>query len=99
VPDAANIDVRYRTEVAAAGGDGRLQHLDLRDRDSGQIEHTPAAGLFVLIGALRYWDMLAARVCERIRMVTVRAYVDRYRAAWPAEFPPPATKTGFPAMA
>ena len=48
---APNIEVRYRTEVAGGGGDGRLQQLRLRHRDTGDTETEPADGLFVLIGA------------------------------------------------
>jgi len=48
---APNVDVRYRCEVAGGGGNGRLDQLLLRDRDSGQTELVPAVGLFVLIGA------------------------------------------------
>src|SRR5215469_2140852 len=48
---APNIDVRYRCEVAGGGGSGHLEHLRLRNRDSGETELVPAAGLFVLIGA------------------------------------------------
>jgi thioredoxin reductase (NADPH) len=46
-----NVDVRYRCEVAGGGGSGHLDQLLLRDRDSGQTELVPAAGLFILIGA------------------------------------------------
>ena len=48
---APNVDVRYRCEVAGGGGNGHLEHLLLRNRDSGETELVPAAGLFVLIGA------------------------------------------------
>jgi len=48
---APNVDVRYRCEVAGGGGSGHLEQLLLRDRDSGQTELVPAAGLFILIGA------------------------------------------------
>jgi len=48
---AANIDVRYCTEVASGDGDGRLEQLSLRHRDTGDTETEPADGLFVLIGA------------------------------------------------
>jgi hypothetical protein len=58
------IEVRYRIEVAGAWGDGRLQHLDLRDRDSGKIEQTPAAGLFVLIGVQPYTGWLPGTVAR-----------------------------------
>jgi thioredoxin reductase (NADPH) len=32
---APNIEVRYRTEVAGGGGDGRLEQLSLRHQDTG----------------------------------------------------------------
>jgi len=48
---AANVDVRYRCEVAGGGGSGHLEQLLLRDRDTGHTELVPAAGLFILIGA------------------------------------------------
>ena len=42
-----NVDVRYRCEVAGGGGGGHLEHLLLRNRDSGATALVPAAGLFV----------------------------------------------------
>jgi thioredoxin reductase (NADPH) len=48
---APNVDVRYGCEVAGGGGNGHLEHLRLRNRDSGETEQVPAAGLFALIGA------------------------------------------------
>jgi thioredoxin reductase (NADPH) len=51
IDSAANVHVRYRSEITGGGGDGRLEHLLIRDRDSGRTESLPAAGLFILIGA------------------------------------------------
>jgi thioredoxin reductase (NADPH) len=51
IGDAPNISVRYHTEVADGGGDGHLEHLLLRDRETGDTATVPAAGLFILIGA------------------------------------------------
>jgi len=48
---APNVDVRYRCEVAGGEGSRHLEQLLLRNRDSGETELMPAAGLFVLIGA------------------------------------------------
>ena len=48
---APNISVRYHTEAVGGGGDGHLEHLLLRDRETGQTETVPAAALFILIGA------------------------------------------------
>jgi thioredoxin reductase (NADPH) len=51
IDTALNVDVRYRCEVAGGDGRGHLEQLLLRNRDSGETEVVPAAGLFVLIGA------------------------------------------------
>jgi thioredoxin reductase (NADPH) len=51
IANAPNVEVRHRAEVVGGGGNGRLEHLELRDQRSGQVESVPAAGLFVLIGA------------------------------------------------
>jgi len=64
IDSAANIQVRYRVEIAGAGGDGRLQHLHLTHRDTGTVEHTPAAGLFVLIGAQPFTEWLPGTVAR-----------------------------------
>jgi thioredoxin reductase (NADPH) len=48
---ARNVDVRYRCEVAGGSGSGHLEQVLFRNRDSGEAELVPAAGLFVLIGA------------------------------------------------
>ena len=45
------LDVRVGTEVVGGGGDGRLEHLVLRDRASGSEETVDADGLFLMIGA------------------------------------------------
>jgi thioredoxin reductase (NADPH) len=55
---APNVDVRYRCEAAGGGGSGRLEQLLLRNRDSGETELVPAAGLFVLIGAQPFTNWL-----------------------------------------
>jgi thioredoxin reductase (NADPH) len=46
-----DIEVLLRTEVVGGGGEGRLQHLVLRDGD-GREREVEAAALFVMIGAL-----------------------------------------------
>jgi thioredoxin reductase (NADPH) len=61
--DAAdNIDVRYRTEVVDATGDGQLTGLVLRDRGTGTTATVPAAALFVLIGAEPHTGWLPAGI-------------------------------------
>ena len=50
VESAANVRVRYRTEVVDGHGDRSLQHIKLADRANGNEEEVSAAALFVMIG-------------------------------------------------
>src|SRR5580700_7813478 len=59
---APNIEVRYRTEVAGGNGDGHLEQLKLRQRDTSDTETEPADALFVLIGAQPFTDWLPEAV-------------------------------------
>jgi thioredoxin reductase (NADPH) len=59
---APNVEVRFSTEVVAAGGQGRLEHLTLRDTASGATEEVWGAALFVLIGAQPHTDWLPAAI-------------------------------------
>jgi thioredoxin reductase (NADPH) len=58
----ANIDVRYRTEVVDASGEGRLETVGLSHRELETTETVPAAALFVLIGAEPFTDWLPAEI-------------------------------------
>ena len=61
--DAAdNIDVRHRTEVVDATGDGRLTGLTLREPDTATTSTVPAAALFVLIGAAPHTNWLPPEI-------------------------------------
>jgi thioredoxin reductase (NADPH) len=62
IAGAPNVAVRYGTEVHSGGGTGRLQHLELRDRSSGDVESVSADGLFVLIGAEPFTEWLPEAV-------------------------------------
>jgi thioredoxin reductase (NADPH) len=55
---APNIDVRTGTEVVGGGGEGHLQRLELRERDSGRTETVAADALFLMIGARPNTDWL-----------------------------------------
>ena len=59
---AANIEVRLRSEVVAARGDGHLEAVTLADRDSGAGEEVATNWLFVFIGASPRTDWLGGDV-------------------------------------
>ena len=48
---APNIDIRFETEIAGGGGNGRLEWIDVEDRTTEAVERLAAAALFILIGA------------------------------------------------
>jgi thioredoxin reductase (NADPH) len=58
------VDVRLRTEVVAASGEGHLETLTLVDRDTGIEEEVDAGWLFVFIGASPRTDWLGDRVAR-----------------------------------
>jgi thioredoxin reductase (NADPH) len=48
---APNLDVRLRSKVVGGGGENRLQHLVLRNLESGLDQPVDADALFIMIGA------------------------------------------------
>jgi thioredoxin reductase (NADPH) len=59
-----NVAVRLGTAVVGGGGDGRLEHLVLREGGAGEGETVAADGLFVLIGARPRTDWLPADIAR-----------------------------------
>src|SRR3954451_24599233 len=48
---APNIEVHLRHEVVGGGGEQRLERLDIRDNETGDVESVAAAALFIMAGA------------------------------------------------
>jgi thioredoxin reductase (NADPH) len=94
---AANIHVRFNTEVVDGDGDGRLEQLVLRDTSSGAAETVPAAGLFVLIGAHPRTDWLPESV-ERDEWGYVLTDRDASGVHWTLERPPFTFETCVPGI-
>jgi thioredoxin reductase (NADPH) len=61
---AGNISVRFNTQIADGGGNGRLEWLALSDRTSNETTRVSAAGLFILIGAHPHTDWLPPSVAR-----------------------------------
>jgi thioredoxin reductase (NADPH) len=64
VEAAPNLDVRTGTEVVGGGGEGRLQHLVLREKATGEESVVAADALFVLIGARPQTEWLPAEIAR-----------------------------------
>jgi thioredoxin reductase (NADPH) len=54
----SRISVQTCAEVVDGGGEGRLEWLDVRDVESGQVTRREAEGLFLLLGAEPHCDWL-----------------------------------------
>ena len=93
---APNVDVRYRCEVAGGGGSGHLEQLLLRNRDSGKTEGTPAAGLFILIGAQPFTSWLPEAI-QRDQWGFILTGPDTGQD-WPLQRPPFLLETTTPGV-
>ena len=103
IDDAANIRVRFRTQVAGAGGAGQLQELTLRDADRDEDETVRASALFIMIGAEPHTEWLPPELArdERGFIRTGPAVVQAVAAGatrWPLERPPFPTETSVPGV-
>jgi thioredoxin reductase (NADPH) len=58
----ANLDVRLQIQIVDGGGAGRLEHLVLRDLESGHDERVGADAVFIMIGAKPYTDWLPSEI-------------------------------------
>ena len=97
-----NIQVRLNTQVIDGGGQGRLEHLVLKDRASGLTETFPAAALFVLIGARPHTGWLPEEVMRDERGYIITGS-DLLRGGsppegWPLERPPMLLETSVPGV-
>src|SRR5215208_1330396 len=99
---AENIQVRVNTQVIDGGGQGRLEHLVLKDRASELTETFPAAVLFVLIGARPHTEWLPEEVMRDERGYIITGN-DLLRngvppEGWPLERQPMLMETSVPGV-
>jgi thioredoxin reductase (NADPH) len=97
-----NIQVRLNTQVIDGGGQGRLEHLVLKDRASGLTQTFSAAALFVLIGARPHTGWLPEEVMRDERGYIITGS-DLLRGGsppegWPLERPPMLLETSVPGV-
>ena len=92
-----NIEVRLGTEVVGGGGEGRLEHLELRERASGSTTTVEAQGLFLLIGARPNTEWLPSEV-ERDAQGFVLTGSDLPEGVWPLDRSPFLLETSLPGV-
>ena len=95
-----NVEVRFRSEVAAAYGEGHLERVTLVDRDTGAQCDEETNWLFVFIGAEPRTDWLGEAV-QRDAKGFVLTGPDLRRGdrdPWPLSRPPLALETSVPGV-
>lgn len=100
VRETANIEVRLRTEVAGARGDGHLEAVTLVDRASGTEEELPTNWLFVFIGASPRTDWLGSEVDRDGKgfVITGQDLLAGPTARWAQARPPLTLETSVPGV-
>ena len=97
----ANIEVRVRTEVVAAQGDGHLERLTLADRASATEEEVGAGWLFVFIGASPRTEWLGSDVVRDDKGFVVTGQdllASGHASRWPLARAPYALETSVPGV-
>ncbi|KZE95094.1 Thioredoxin reductase [Agromyces sp. NDB4Y10] len=98
---AQGVAVRTRAEVVGGGGDGVLERIVVRDRETGTTSEEPCGGLFVLIGAAPRTGWLPPEVLrDRWGYVLTGPDVvaEGGRRAWPLDREPGAHETSLPGV-
>jgi thioredoxin reductase (NADPH) len=101
IQSSPNIEVRLRTEVVGARGDGHLGALTLADRATGTEEEVSAGWLFVFIGASPRTDWLGSDVVRDEKGFVVTGHdllASGHASRWPLARAPFALETSVPGV-
>lgn len=100
IEQSTNISVRTRSEVVGASGDDHLESIEVRNADTGEIEHIPAHALFIFIGAIPPTKWLAGAVALDTRgfILTGPDLITEAPGAWPLERAPFMLETSVPGV-
>jgi thioredoxin reductase (NADPH) len=83
----AKIEVLLSTEIVDAGGDGRLEWIQLRDRATGEENRVETGGVFLFIGAVPHSDFLEGVVARNPRGFVLTGADLRVDGEWPETWP------------
>ncbi len=96
---ADNVEVRLRTKVASASGDGHLEQLQLCDEAHNTVEEVATSWLFVFIGAAPRTDWLGDLVARDDKgFLLTGQELAGAGVAWSLERPPFVLETNVPGV-
>jgi thioredoxin reductase (NADPH) len=96
-----NIEVMTSTEIADAGGNGRLERLTLRDLASGEHREVEADVVFIMIGAKPHTGWLPSEIRRDDHGFVLTGpdlASDARGEDWPLDRPPHAFETSLPGV-
>ncbi len=93
-----NVEVRLGTEVVGGEGEGWLERLELRDRDSGAVETVDAHALFLMIGARPNTGWLPPEVLRDADGFLPTGADLEETSAWPLDRAPLSLETSMPGV-
>lgn len=93
-----NVEVRLRTEVVGARGDGHLEAITLCDRDAGVVEEVETGWVFVFIGAAPHTDWLGDAVARDVHGFVLTGPDLPAEIRWPLDRGPFALETSVPGV-
>ena len=96
---ADNVEVRLRTKVVGASGDGHLEQLQVCDEAHNTVEEVATSWLFVFIGAAPRTDWLGDVVARDDKgFLLTGQELAAAGLAWPLERPPFVLETNVPGV-
>jgi thioredoxin reductase (NADPH) len=95
---APNVRLRANMEVVGGGGEGRLEAVTLRDRQTGREESLAADGLFVMIGAVPGTDWLPDKVGQDDKGFVLTGSDAAADPQWNESRPPQPYETTIPGL-
>ena len=98
---AANITVRYHSEVVAVRGEGHLEALTVADTETGDTEDVPSSWLFIFIGASPRTEWLGPDIVRDDKGFVVTGHEllgPDYPQRWPLARPPFTLETSVPGV-
>ncbi len=98
IESTPNLDVRTCTQVVGGHGEGRLEQLVLRHRDTGNEETVPADALFVLIGADPHTDWLPPEIARDPYGFLLTGDELSDGPGWPSQRRPSSLETSMPGV-
>ena len=99
IAETPNIEVRFKSEVAAAYGEPKLEAIDIRNNETDEVARHDAAAMFIFIGAAPHSELVAEIVeTNDAGFILTGVDVKTGEGEWPLERDPFLTETSVPGI-